>query len=564
MKMETIRAKEKKCIKVEWLLFAVYATALVVTSCFHEPWYDEAQAWQIARSASIRDLLFYIPHYEGHPALWHLILAVPAKWGVPYEWGLKSIACLTALAYGWLLLFRSPFPKAIRYSLPFHYIFFYQYGVISRPYGPSVLCLLLMAMAFSKRNEKPWRFVLPMAFLCAFSGYGIVLAGGICIAWVWDICREKQWKLLSLRFWKDKRIPWLAALLAIAMLIILQIMPRTDTYAIAGEATNPMPVRLLYTFFLMLPDSTVLTVLEGSVYLSRVHISLPVLLAGIFLGGIFLLAIIAASNHKNLHYYFIPYAMFAVFSALVYFCTHHVGLILAFTVFWLWIALEDADRFEVWKKVLGKVSIQEQDRKTLQMAGKFALALLVFLPLYWSVGAFVLEVTTPYYYGRDAAKFLKDTGLYKLKVMAEYDISLPVNSSGEYDVMDYVNTEIIARPIAILPYFDYNFCQNLNMGRNDAGYVLHRIPDRQENEAVLEAWKNMGAPDVIIDEMNLQLVFGDAVKIEDYARVYEYAPFANIWKAFPSKYNVMLQGYIYLRRDLLEEYGLEEIMVFGP
>ncbi|MBP5732670.1 MAG: hypothetical protein J6W66_02420, partial [Lachnospiraceae bacterium] len=174
---ENMKTKKQSQI-IEWLIFAAYAVLLIVIACFHEPWYDEAEAWQMARGASIHDLLFYIPHYEGHPSLWYLILAIPAKLGVPYEFGLKSVAILAALIYGWLFLFKSPFPKLVRYSLPFHYFFFYQYGIISRPYGLSVLCLLLMAMAFKTRNEKPWRFILPMAFLCASSGYGIVLAGG--------------------------------------------------------------------------------------------------------------------------------------------------------------------------------------------------------------------------------------------------------------------------------------------------------------------------------------------------------------------------------------------------
>ena len=100
--------------KVERLIFVVYAVLLLVICCFHEPWYDEAEAWQMARGAGISDLLFYIPHYEGHPALWYLILAIPAKLGVPYEWGLKAVSYAAALVYGWLLLFRSPFPKPLR------------------------------------------------------------------------------------------------------------------------------------------------------------------------------------------------------------------------------------------------------------------------------------------------------------------------------------------------------------------------------------------------------------------------------------------------------------------
>ncbi len=560
--MEQALSKDKQKKTVEWLIFAAYAVLLIVISSFHEPWYDEAEAWQMARGASLHDLLFYIPHYEGHPSLWYLILAIPAKLGVPYEIGLKSVAVLAALIYGWLLLFCSPFPKWIRYSLPFHYFLFYQYGVISRPYGLSVLCFFLMAMAFNNRNEKPWRFLLPMAFLCALSGYGIVLAGGICIAWVWDICQEKQWKIFSVGFWKDKRIWGLFLLLIVAVLIILQILPREDTYATASASTNSIVTHLLYTFFVMLPDSTVLTVLEGAAFLNRAQIQIAILLVGILLGIIMLLVILGISNRKNRHYYFIPYVLFAGFAACVYFCAHHMGMIFAFTLFWLWIALEDEERFATWKEWREKIKLQEQDQKTLGMLGKFGIALVLLMPLYWTVGASFLEVTTQYYYGRDMAKFLKETGLYQLNVMAEYDISVPDEvQKTDYDIMDYVNTEIVARPVAVLPYFEHNFCKNLNMGRDDAGYVLHIILSREENEKVMAAWKEMGAPDVIIQEMNMGLLFKGEASMADYAPVYEYGPYPNIWKAFPSKYNIMAKGYIYLRKDLLTQYGLQDLTV---
>ena len=65
---ENMKTKKQSQI-IEWLIFAAYAVLLIVIACFHEPWYDEAEAWQMARGASIHDLLFYIPHYEGHPSL---------------------------------------------------------------------------------------------------------------------------------------------------------------------------------------------------------------------------------------------------------------------------------------------------------------------------------------------------------------------------------------------------------------------------------------------------------------------------------------------------------------
>ena len=144
--MKELLNKNEKA--VNRILFCVFCFSLIIISLFHEPWFDEVQAWMIARDASLYELLFVIPHYEGHPALWSLLLAVPAKLGVPFEIGLKAVGLVIYAALVYLILFRSPFPWFIRYSLPFSYFIFYQYGIVVRPYGLSILTLLLLAFFF--------------------------------------------------------------------------------------------------------------------------------------------------------------------------------------------------------------------------------------------------------------------------------------------------------------------------------------------------------------------------------------------------------------------------------
>ena len=98
----------------QWIAFIGFVLAYIVVSLFHEPMYDEAQAWMIARDASWRELIFDIPHYEGHPPFWHLILAFFAKSGVAFEVGLRipgAIFCITSV---WLIVYRSPFPQVVK------------------------------------------------------------------------------------------------------------------------------------------------------------------------------------------------------------------------------------------------------------------------------------------------------------------------------------------------------------------------------------------------------------------------------------------------------------------
>ena len=55
-------------------LTAVYALVLAFGLAHHEMWRDELQAWLLARDSAGPADLFANLKYEGHPALWHLLL----------------------------------------------------------------------------------------------------------------------------------------------------------------------------------------------------------------------------------------------------------------------------------------------------------------------------------------------------------------------------------------------------------------------------------------------------------------------------------------------------------
>ncbi len=567
-KMEGVRNKTAAANryggkKAEWAVFVLLAVSFTVVACFHEPWFGEAEAWQIARSASIKEILFHIPHYEGHPPLWHLLLAVPAKLGLPYELSLKVIAGAAALCSGWLILFRSPFPRLVRMLLPFHYFFFYQYGIVSRPYGYAVLCILLMALAFRDKDSRPGRFVLAMLFLCLFSAYGIVLAGGVCAVWVWEIAREKEWRLLSKNFWGDRRIRLLMMLLATAVLLILEIFPRSDTYAVVGREGNPIIERLFYTFFSMLPDSMVLTLLGGEYFLKYTSFTLLGLAGSAVLGLVMLLVIAAVSSGKNLRYFLTPYSFFAVFSALVYFNAHHIGLGLAFTVFWLWTAWEDPGRLGLWNRVKsrwkGRFRLSEQDRKSLGKAGTALGVLCMIVPVFWTIMSSYQDIRGPYFFGRDAAAFIKENGLEGLSIMAEWDVSEPEEGEEEDDPYENMDTNLINLPVSILPYMKNMTVWNMKPGEPGKGYVEHRVAGAEENRDAIAEWREHEIPEMLIGDVDLETVYGKEIAGQ-YVRVYRIWPiYANIWKGYLQEANMIDGSFLYLRQDLLEKYGLEPI-----
>ncbi len=127
-----IKKIENSSDRYGWLVLFTYIAAMSIITLFHEPWFDEAQSWIIARDASIKDIIFLIPHYEGHPPLWHLYLTLFARPGLPYEFGLKLASIIVnAVAMG-LIIFKAPFKKIIRYLIPFTYYFFFMYALVRR------------------------------------------------------------------------------------------------------------------------------------------------------------------------------------------------------------------------------------------------------------------------------------------------------------------------------------------------------------------------------------------------------------------------------------------------
>ncbi len=546
----------------ESIVFALFMISLIIVNLFHEPWFDEAQAWQIARCASLKEILFEIPHYEGHPALWHLMLFISAKLGFPYELTLHFFSILAIGVTGWLILFRSAFPKVVKCLLPFHYFIFYQNGVVSRPYGYITLALMLMALTFKGRKEHPWRFMLSMAFLCALSGYGIVIAGGVAVAWTLEICIEKQWKMNSVAFWKDRRVISLMALLAFAVVLLAQIMPREDTFAFSLEQSNPIWLCMLYSFLAMLPDATLLNILscEGmpkfsSLDSGQFYLALPI-------GILFLIIVWLLGTRKNRSFFFIPFVLYSLFTSIVYFSAHHLSVIVAFVAFWFWIAFEDEDQGSLLKKVTGKLKLAEKDAEALKKLSVFLCMIPLIIPAFWSAVASMNDIRFDYFNSKGTAKFIKENHLENATFLVEWG-SVTESEWSDEEFFEKVNAyglDVSLNPVAVMPYFDHNFCINLNGGRDDMAYARHQFASADESRDVFRKLKEQGPPDLVVGQIDLKRIYGDEVSMQDYVPVYKISPrYVSVWKMMRTFGDSFKTRYIYLRKDLLDQYGVEAI-----
>lgn len=535
---------------VRMAVMLLYAVLHLLMAIVHEPWFDEAEAWQIAKSASLQTLLTEVTHYEGHPPLWHLILMPFAKAGAPYELSLTLISLAFTGVAVYLILRFSPFPLWVRVTLPFTYFFFYQYSVIARVYCVMMLEFVLLAMAYKYRNTKPVWYVGVMMLICVTNAYGIVLAGGLSIVWLWEIWREHCRKVFR---WKslvcDRRLWYLAGLLLVALMVICQIMPREDTYATSSrglcEVRNPFWLRLLYMILILPADVTMTNVFSDNGFLSMTDF-MPISLVSGCIMGIIILGLIIYFGRKEhtLCLLAVPYLLFSFFAAVVYFALHHTGIGFFFLLFWIWVSVEKQKRS-------GEIPELQLNKSILNIAkGMVILSLCVSIS--WSISSCVFDIDREYSVGRSMAAFVKEYHLDQYRIMAAWKVAR--DEEGEIIARD---TNFFEGIVEIAPYFDKNIGYNFNYGRDDQNYVTHISADEEQNAIAYETWKKEGYPEVLLMQPDLSDLYdADELSMRDYALVY-CAPSEMVWKN-TSEYYV---NYIYVRRELLEEIGIEEINV---
>lgn len=545
--------------KCDVITLIIYLLGVCTVSFFHEPWFDEAQSWAIARSGTIKEILFEIPHYEGHPPLWHLILAPFAKLGAPYELSLAAVNIFFMTLAVAVLLFKSPFPKLIRCLLPFNFFLFYQYGVVSRPYCILVLAIFLAAACYKNRNEHPVKYLLCLALMCAVHSYGIIIAGCLCIVWLIEIFTEykKSGKLAGIL--KDRRCWLMFCLLIFAMLVMAAIVPDENVY-LGGKMSSETEkkfdfscINILFCFVIF-SDSIITSFFNYASVPSEIASQIPVIVVSILLVALF---VTITYRNKKLLTFLLPYGVLSIFGSFVYISPHHIGVITAFVIFVLWIIVDESGKVllpEYMNKISAKIG------KKLKVIVKAIAFLPLLIPIAWSCTSSYFDIRYPYWFD-EAADFIKEYHLDDYKIMGywqqvlngEIDDDAFWNvDEADYMWHDYPNLQGIS--VALNPYFDKNIFCYFNIDKHDKTFQYYRANTQKEAEEEFSKWREQGEPDVVIERCEITKAYPD-IDVDNYVavkRIYFYKPY---------KFETYDQYItIYVTKDLFNKIGtLEEL-----
>lgn len=499
------------------LAFVLYIAIIAIVMCFHEPWFDEAQSWLIARDSSLADIISVRTHYEGHPPFWNLLLAIAAKNGVPYEFGIKGIQLVCASLLGAWLIFKSPFKSAsslATFLIPFTYFACFQYGVTSRPYALLCLSLLVAAHYWNSADSKTssaCKLAISLMFMCLLSVYGIAFAAGFTIAWIWRVFSKNISKTLNFSSilhaikatiasnWA-RLISWgLIAIFGAANLAL--VWPAKNAFATRATIDGNSTIAKCFAFIFVMPSESMFTSFYGDISMRRMPFDfLPITICTLFSLAIWAFAIRITKRRKLLTALVIPYLVLTTV-AVRYFTLHHAGLIFVFLLSILWIShikepLSNKDIPAIFVKVA-----PTKFRFIKNKAFKINLLISIILApsLIWNAFACVNDILFDYSPSRAVAQYISSNHLQNKRFVASWlhndeqvDESGKVISHEENDTHQYSWLLIGANP-----YFSKNL---IDCAYKNKTFITNESPTASQQAQELTDCAAKGEPEFFVSE----------------------------------------------------------------
>ena len=323
------RATKKTVISV-LIILGIWLSVVIFVETRHEFWRDEVRAFSLAREASSPLDLYNLIKYEGHPVLWYLLLFL-GKSIVNTPLILPVTAVVIGLAAIAVFMFYAPFPLWFKCLFIFSALPLYEYSVMARNYGISMLLMFIAAALYRKRRFHPYWFALTLALLANTNVHSTILASLLAAVWVWDVLHQQKGASFK-NYCTSLILPLMIVLGGIALCVIF-VLPGENTILAPGTTSFSANKLVLSAFTaLVRPDKT-FNLIEPAGSPSWVCIGLIILaVLGLIRRPSFFLAALVGQ------------IALGVFFLIVYYGSYrHQGLFLIFLLVLYWLFNDEAD-----------------------------------------------------------------------------------------------------------------------------------------------------------------------------------------------------------------------------
>ncbi len=323
-------------------LYFIWLALVIYLAIHHAVWRDEVRALSFALQGHNVFDMFKGLRGDGHPIIWYLILrGSHAVFATPRV--LQVVSLIIAAAAMLILLLRSSFNLGILILLCLSRFAIYEYSVMARNYGISMLFLFLLAVFYKSHRDRGLLLGALLFLLANSNAHSVLLGAAFLLFWLFDLYFNPPVSPSP-----ALKTYWLNAAIAVVgcILCALTILPTINDAAqiepdkqVHGFGIIKAVALPAWSFIPLMPFNALETPMRTLIQAHPHYERLPALLFSLILFG------------STLGLIRRPAALFSVWTALAAFVIffsvlypgdyRHAGLWLVFLITLYWIAGED-------------------------------------------------------------------------------------------------------------------------------------------------------------------------------------------------------------------------------
>src|ERR1700722_1888767 len=167
-------------------IFALWLLIVVFLAWHHAFWRDEVRALSIALQGDDPIAMLAGLHGEGNPALWYLLLRA-AHFLINRPEVLPLLSLAIAASAILLLALRSPFRWPVVALIAFSNFAIFEYSVMARNYGISMLLLFILAWVSPRKRDNGVLLGVLLFLLANANVHSVLLVASFLLFWLVDL-----------------------------------------------------------------------------------------------------------------------------------------------------------------------------------------------------------------------------------------------------------------------------------------------------------------------------------------------------------------------------------------
>jgi hypothetical protein len=179
-----------RSLAVTAILFVVWFGLVLFMAINHVVWRDEVRALTKALDGDNVFAMITGLRSEGHPSLWYLLLR-GAHDIIPTPEVVPIVALIVAAAAVLLLLLKSPFSTPVLALLLLTHFAVFEYAVMARNYGISMLLLFLLATFYQNHRTRGVLLGALLFLLANTNVHSVLLVGAFLLFWLIDLATDQ-------------------------------------------------------------------------------------------------------------------------------------------------------------------------------------------------------------------------------------------------------------------------------------------------------------------------------------------------------------------------------------